>query len=48
MAEKNPKLLYGEMSDEPLNISSLLEFGAKFFPKSEIVTRTSEGPILQK
>lgn len=33
------------MSDMPLNISSLIEHGAKFNPDAEIVTRTIEGPI---
>lgn len=37
--------LYGEMSDLPMNISQLLEFGAKFNPNQEIVTKTIEGPI---
>lgn len=37
--------LKGLMGDEQLNIKNILEFGEKFNPNQEIVTRTIEGPI---
>ncbi len=35
----------GLMMDQPLLISSLIEFGARYHSKSEIVSRALEGPI---
>ena len=37
--------MHGLMMDQPLLISSLLEFGARYHAKSEIVSRSVEGPI---
>jgi fatty-acyl-CoA synthase len=37
--------VYGLMMQQPLSISTLLEFAEKFHPNVEIVTRTVEGPI---
>ena len=37
--------MHGLMQDRPLLISSILEHAASFHPRTEIVTRTIEGPI---
>ncbi len=37
--------MHGLMMDQPLLISSLLEFGARYHAGSEIVSRSVEGPI---
>jgi acyl-CoA synthetase (AMP-forming)/AMP-acid ligase II len=37
----------GLMMDQPLLISSQLEFAARFHSNAEIVTRTVEGPIVR-
>lgn len=39
--------MLGRMMDEPLLVSSILEFAAKFHPAVEIVTRTVEGPVVR-
>ena len=37
--------MLGQMMNEPLLISSQIEFAAKFHGSVEVVTRTVEGPI---
>jgi fatty-acyl-CoA synthase len=37
--------MLGQMMDEPLLISSQIEFAARFYGSVEVVTRTVEGPI---
>ena len=37
--------MFGLMMDQPLLISSVLEYAAKYHGESEIVSRTVEGPI---
>src|SRR5687767_8231586 len=39
--------MLGQMMNEPLLISSQIEFAAKFHNKVEVITRTVEGPILR-
>ncbi|MEQ1566195.1 MAG: long-chain-fatty-acid--CoA ligase [Myxococcota bacterium] len=39
--------MFGQMMDQPLLISSILEFAIKFHGGVEVVTRTVEGPIVR-
>ena len=39
--------MHGLMMDQPLLISSQLEFASRFHPGTEVVTRTVEGPIVR-
>lgn len=39
--------MLGLMQDWPLNVSSILDFAAKYHPNRRIVSRTIEGPIVE-